>query len=161
MLLNEYTYWFWESNETMHDYCAQTYSDGAGKLSVHPQSGNKPRCLYTLSNNQYDDICCNKDQHYYHQVPIFRVLHQLQRRKISLCDKLFYNCTMAVTIGLIRLVYWKFLSLPDFILQPCRKIRRRPGIIATSWAGNGGLGYIVQTESTLHTNWLHHFRPVT
>ena len=30
--------------------------------------------------------------------------------------------------------------LPDFISQLWRRIRRRPGIIATSWAGNGGLG---------------------
>ena len=30
--------------------------------------------------------------------------------------------------------------LPDFISQPSRKIGRRPGIIAMSWAGNGGLG---------------------
>ena len=28
--------------------------------------------------------------------------------------------------------------LPDFIAQPWRKIRRRSGIIATSWTGNGG-----------------------
>ena len=31
--------------------------------------------------------------------------------------------------------------LPDFISQPWRKIGRRPGIIATSRTGNGGLGY--------------------
>jgi len=30
--------------------------------------------------------------------------------------------------------------LPDFISQPLRKIGRRSGIIATSQAGNGGLG---------------------
>ena len=30
--------------------------------------------------------------------------------------------------------------LPDFISQPWRKIGRRPGIIATSQTGNGGLG---------------------
>ena len=30
--------------------------------------------------------------------------------------------------------------LPDFILQPWRKIRKRPGIIAMSQTGNGGLG---------------------
>ena len=30
--------------------------------------------------------------------------------------------------------------LPDFILQPWRKIRRRPGIIATLRTENGGLG---------------------
>ena len=29
--------------------------------------------------------------------------------------------------------------LPDFVSQLWRKIRRRPGIIATSWTGNGGL----------------------
>ena len=29
--------------------------------------------------------------------------------------------------------------LPDFISQPWKNIGRRPGIIATSWAGNGGL----------------------
>ena len=71
-------------SETMHEYCAQTYGDSVWKLSVLPQSRNKPWCLYTLSYNQYDDICCNKDQHYYHQVPVFRVFHQLQRRKITL-----------------------------------------------------------------------------
>ena len=32
-------------------------------------------------------------------------------------------------------------DIPDFILQLWRKIERRPGIIAMSRAGNGGLGY--------------------
>jgi len=31
-------------------------------------------------------------------------------------------------------------ALTDFISQPLRKIRRRPGIKTTSWTGNGGLG---------------------
>ena len=30
--------------------------------------------------------------------------------------------------------------LPDFVSQLWRKIRRRPGIIAMSWVGNGGHG---------------------
>ena len=39
---------------------------------------------------------------------------------------------------LTSLVPW---PLPDFISQPWRKIGRKPGNIATSRTGNGGLGY--------------------
>ena len=41
------------------------------------------------------------------------------------------------TWGMPSLVPW---PLPDFILQPWRKIGRRPGIITMSRTGNGGLG---------------------
>ena len=50
-------------------------------------------------------------------------------------------------------------SLPDFISQLWRKIRRRPGIKTTSRTGNGGLGqYItwtrfVLTEFTISGPW--------
>ena len=37
--------------------------------------------------------------------------------------------------------------LPDFILQPWRKIGRRPGTITTSQTGNGGLdSYVMWTR---------------
>ena len=37
--------------------------------------------------------------------------------------------------------------LPDFISQPWRKIRRRPGTITTSRTGNGGLdSYVMWTR---------------
>ena len=39
------------------------------------------------------------------------------------------------------MLYCSLVPRPDFILQPWSKIGRRPGIIATSQAGNGGLGY--------------------
>ena len=40
--------------------------------------------------------------------------------------------------------------LPDFISQPWRKIRRRPGIKSTSRTGNGGLGqYVTWTQFVL------------
>ena len=39
------------------------------------------------------------------------------------------------------------MPLPDFILQPWRKIGRRPGTITTSRAGNGGLdSYVMWTR---------------
>ena len=51
------------------------------------------------------------------------------------------TCYPGVTI----LEYYKSNTLvprplPDFVSQPWRKIRRRPGIIAMSWVGNGGHG---------------------
>ena len=50
------------------------------------------------------------------------------------------------------MLYCSLVPRPDFILQPWSKIGRRPGIIATSQAGNGGLGYTnryVLTKSTI------------
>ena len=50
-------------------------------------------------------------------------------------------------------------SLPDFISQPWRKIRRRPGIIATSRNRNGRLSWYepsphyILTESTISGQW--------
>ena len=63
-------------------------------------------------------------------------------------------------------VYWLFIHsslvprpLLDFILQPWRKIGRRPGIKTTSRTGNGGLGQYVTwtrfvlTKSTISGPW--------
>ena len=44
---------------------------------------------------------------------------------------------------------------PDFISQPWRKIGRRPGIITKWWTR------LVQTESMLCTNRVHHFQSMT
>ena len=51
--------------------------------------------------------------------------------------------------------------LPDFILQPWRKIGRRHGIKTRSQTMQKWWTRSVQSESMLHTDRVHHFRSVT
>ena len=66
---------------------------------------------------------------------------------VQVCSDLGY-LLLNVTVALLPSIVLR--PLPDFISQLWRKVRRRPGIIATSQAGNGGLGeYIPNSHYVL------------
>ena len=83
-------------------------------------------------------IHSHNDIHHHNADDVEQLQPAIIHYGICVCRLLWYLSSLAQEMYIASLIPCR--SLPDFISQPWRKIRRRSGIKTTSRTGNGGLG---------------------